>query len=79
MSTPSDALRLLETSLMKFAEGDELFITARAEDSTLSMWRTESRAAGLYWCASALTKLWRANEHVFSRVGGAARPVHRPS
>jgi hypothetical protein len=59
VSTPSDALRLMEELLVGFAEGDQLFITARTQDSNLSMWRTASKATGLYWCASALAQLWR--------------------
>jgi len=60
-STPSDALRLIEGLLASFSEGDQLFITARASDSNLSMWRTESKGTGLYWCASVLAKLWRCS------------------
>ena len=59
MSTPSDALQMLELLLEHFAEGDELFITARTHGTSLSMWSTQSRAVGLYWCAAALSQLWR--------------------
>ena len=71
MSTPGDALRLIEALLMNFSEGDQLFITARASDSNLSMWRTESKGTGLYWCASALAKLWRSS----SRSARPERPT----
>lgn len=60
-STPSDALQLIEAMLATFSDGDQLFITARASDSHLSMWRTQSKGTGLYWCASALAKLWRCS------------------
>jgi len=60
MNTPADTLRLLELLLETFAHGDQLFITARAGDSKMSMWTTSSRAAGLYWCAAALAQLWRS-------------------
>lgn len=59
MSTPGEALSLLERVLHGFREGDQLFITARTHDTSLSMWSTHSRAAGLYWCATALSQLWR--------------------
>lgn len=74
MEAPSDALRLIETVLGSFGEGDELFITARTYDSNLSMWRSESKAAGLYWCASALAKLWRS-EHDIRVASLADRPA----
>jgi hypothetical protein len=74
--TPSEALRILEQLLIPFRNGEQLFITARTTNSQLSMWRTQSKATALYWCASALTKLWR------SPVGGelalASRP-HQPA
>jgi len=69
-STPGDALRLIEALLTSFRAGDQLFITARASDSNLSMWRTESKGTGLYWCASALAKLWRSS----TQAVGSARP-----
>jgi hypothetical protein len=47
----------LELLLEPFARGDQLFITARGHDSKISMWTTASRAAGLYWCAAALSQL----------------------
>lgn len=56
--SPAHALRILDQLLLGFAYGDQLFITARCHDSTMSMWTTGSRAAGLYWCAAALTQLW---------------------
>lgn len=58
MTTPAEALQLLETLLERFERGNQLFITARAHDSSLSMWSTGSKAAGLYWCAAALGQLW---------------------
>jgi len=54
----SDALRLLEDMLKPFATGDQLFIVVRDQESRISLWSTISRAAGLYWCASALAQLW---------------------
>jgi hypothetical protein len=62
--TPSDALHQLEQLLVPFREGEQLFITARTNTAQLSMWRTESKATALYWCASALAKLWRVPEEV---------------
>lgn len=59
LNTPAHALRLLDQLLERFVHGDELFITARAGDSKMSMWTTGSRAAGLYWCAAALAQLWK--------------------
>ncbi|MDB4972921.1 MAG: hypothetical protein JWN48_1262 [Myxococcaceae bacterium] len=61
LPTPADVLRRLEHLLERFAEGDQLFVTARTHDSALSMWRTNCKSAGLYWCASALAKLWRSD------------------
>ncbi len=58
--TPSDALRMLEQLLTPFRSGEQLFITARTNGAQLSMWRTQSKATALYWCASAFTKLWRS-------------------
>jgi hypothetical protein len=58
-STPAEALRTLGLLLEPFQEGDQLFITARSHGSSLSMWSTQSRAVGLYWCATALSQLWR--------------------
>jgi len=79
VSTPTDALRFIESLLVGFREGDQLFITARAHDSNLSMWRTASKATGLYWCASALAKLWRP-AHRKERVAQAPGPLsHRVS
>jgi len=62
-TTPIDALSLLGVLLADFAHGDQLFVTARAGDSKMSMWTTCSRAAGLYWCAAALTQLWQLAGH----------------
>lgn len=60
LSTPADVLQTLEQMLEAFAEGDALFLTARTHGGTsLSMWSTQSRAVGLYWCAAALSQLWR--------------------
>jgi hypothetical protein len=63
VSTPTETLRMLEDLLQQCDDGEQLFITARTHDSALSMWRTSSKAAGLYWCASALAKLWRQAAH----------------
>jgi hypothetical protein len=62
--TPSDALRMLEQLLQPFRIGEQLFITARTDGAQLSMWRTQSKATALYWCASALAKLWRMPEEL---------------
>jgi hypothetical protein len=70
--TPSEALRALERMLEPFRNGEQLFITARTNSARLSMWRTESKATALYWCASALAKLWRRPEPVQAHLG---RPV----
>ena len=59
MSTPCAALRQIEALLREFGTGDQLFITARTHDTSLSMWVTTSKAIGLYWCATALGQLWR--------------------
>jgi hypothetical protein len=75
-STPGDALRLIESLLTTFNEGDQLFITARASDSNLSMWRTESKGTGLYWCASVLAKLWRTTTQA-ARPALPRRQAHR--
>jgi hypothetical protein len=77
-STPGDALRLIEGLLTTFREGDQLFITARASDSNMSMWRTASKATGLYWCASVLAKLWRASTGA-ARSTPVIRQPHRVS
>jgi hypothetical protein len=58
--TPSDALHMLEQILQPFRNGEQLFITARTNGAQLSMWRTQSKATALYWCASAFAKLWRS-------------------
>ncbi|HEY6876400.1 MAG TPA: hypothetical protein VI299_00190 [Polyangiales bacterium] len=58
--TPSDALRVLEELLRPFRNGEQLFITARTNSPRLAMWRTQSKATALYWCASAFAKLWRS-------------------
>ncbi|MET0286569.1 MAG: hypothetical protein ABW352_18950 [Polyangiales bacterium] len=60
--TPSDALQMLEQILKPFRIGEQLFITARTNGAQLSMWRTQSKATALYWCASAFAKLWRSPE-----------------
>ncbi|MDB4986038.1 MAG: hypothetical protein JWN04_1216 [Myxococcaceae bacterium] len=73
---PTEALRVIERLLETFALGDQLFITARTEDCALSMWRTSSKAAGLYWCASALAKLWLASAG--EEVGRALVSLPRP-
>ncbi|MET0339374.1 MAG: hypothetical protein ABW252_00145 [Polyangiales bacterium] len=58
-------MRRIEALLGEFAQGHQLFITARthdnARDTSLSMWITASKAAGLYWCAAALGQLWRSS------------------
>jgi hypothetical protein len=61
-STPSEALRVLEQILQPFRSGEQLFITARTNTPRLSMWRTQSKATALYWCASAFAKLWRSDD-----------------
>lgn len=66
MSTPAAALQMLERLLEAFAEGDELFITARTHGTSLSLWSTQSRAVGLYWCAAALSQLWRPRHGALS-------------
>jgi hypothetical protein len=76
-STPADALRLIEALLMNFSEGDQLFITARASDSHLSMWRTESKGTGLYWCASVLAKMWRSSTSKAAEPTAPPRLAHR--
>ena len=68
LSTPAEALELLERLLAVFREGDQLFITARTHDTSLSMWSTRSRAAGLYWCATALSQLWRPVRSSFDKT-----------
>jgi hypothetical protein len=78
-STPGDALRMLEQLLEPFGRGDQLFITARAKDSRLSMWRTQSKATALYWCASALSKLWSGRSASPSEDGAVPNPPPRTS
>jgi hypothetical protein len=62
VATPCGAIKLIEQLLATFGPGDQLFITARSPDCSLSMWTTTSKAAGLYWCAAALGQLWRAHD-----------------
>lgn len=62
LPSPSEALQLLEHLLSSFTHGDSLFITARTHDSSMSMWNTCSKAAGLYWCAAALGQLWQVHK-----------------
>lgn len=79
--TPSEALGQLEAILAPFHDGEQLFITARTSTSRLSMWRTHSKATALYWCASALAKLWRPAEGAASDPGltGPHLGRHAPS
>jgi hypothetical protein len=54
--------------LAPFTSGDRLFITARGDESPISMWTTGSRSAGLYWCAAAIAKLWLPGKLALERV-----------
>ena len=75
------ALRLLEQILRPFRAGEQLFITARTNTPRLSMWRTQSKATALYWCASAFAKLWRSDEpgnNVASPLRPECNHLHRP-
>jgi hypothetical protein len=77
--TPSDALDMLEQLLEPFQNGEQLFITARTNNAQLSMWRTQSKATALYWCASALAKLWRSPDvepDVEPELTQTSRPHH---
>ncbi|HEX5657228.1 MAG TPA: hypothetical protein VFX59_08530 [Polyangiales bacterium] len=74
-STPSDALRMLEQLLEPFRNGEQLFVTARTNSAKLSMWRTQSKATALYWCASAFAKLWRSPHAEDVVVTHTSRPL----
>lgn len=76
-STPGDALRLLEQILEPFCRGEQVFLTARSEDSRLSMWRAQSKSTALYWCASALSKLWHTREEPLPEEVPARDPAPR--
>jgi hypothetical protein len=56
--SPARTMEMLDTFLAGFTTcEDELFLFAR-DGSGSQVWSTRSRWAGLYWCASLLSRVW---------------------